>query len=139
MSGQLKLLLINSNLKQRNLIKRALLPLNVFELLEVRDSRSALTLLKQHAVDLIITGLDIGKIDGWRFARMVRSGLLKLQKYPILLTPPTYCERIAETTARAYGIDAVLAYEQINKLPRVLANVLSSHLTKKQPTRIVIG
>ncbi|MDP4983757.1 EAL domain-containing protein [Pseudoalteromonas tunicata] len=139
MSGQLKLLLINSNLKQRNLIKRALLPLNVFELLEVRDSRSALTLLKQHAVDLIITGLDIGKIDGWRFARMVRSGLLKTPKNtPILLTPPTYCERIAETTARAYGIDAVLAYEQINKLPRVLANVLSSHLTKSSRLELLL-
>ena len=139
MSGQLKLLLINSNLKQRNSIKRALLPLDVFELLEVRDSRSALTLLKQNAVDLIITGLDIGKIDGWRFARMVRSGLLKTPKNtPILLTPPTYCERIAETTARAYGIDAVLPYEQINKLPRILANVLSSHLTKSSRLELLL-
>jgi len=131
MARQLKLLIVNASNEERSAIKQTLANLDVFNFIERSDSQEALHVLKQHAVDLIITGLDVGKIDGWRFARMVRSGLLNTPKNtPIVLIPPIYCERIAETTARSYSIDAVLPFERQEMLPQVLANVLSTHLEK---------
>ena len=129
MPNQLKLLILNASSAERRAIKATLDSLNVFTFIDAQDSQQALKLLKQHPVDIIITGINVGKIDGWRFSRMIRSGLLKTPKNtPILLIPPIYCERIAETTARSYGIDAVLPFEHKDMLPQVLANVLSTHL-----------
>ena len=86
--------------------------------------------LKCEPVDLVITGLDVGKIDGWRFSRMIRSACLPPKHTPIVLIPPTYCERIAETTARSYSIDAVLPFERQDMLPQISANAFYS-LRKK--------
>ncbi|KAA1161667.1 EAL domain-containing protein [Pseudoalteromonas fuliginea] len=139
MVEQLKLLILNASRTERLTIRATLESLNVFAFIEVQDSQQALKLLKQQPVDIIITGLNVGKIDGWRFSRMIRSGLLKTPKNtPILLIPPIYCERIAETTARSYGIDAVLPFEQQDMLPQVLANVLSTHLEKSSRLNLLL-
>ena len=131
MAKQLSLLIVNTSESERETIKHTLSHLEVFKFIECADSQSALGVLKSQSVDLIITGLDVGQIDGWRFARMIRSGLLETPKNtPIVLIPPIYCERIAETTARSYSIDAVLPFEKHAQLPELLANVLSTHLEK---------
>ncbi|MFY8327111.1 EAL domain-containing protein [Pseudoalteromonas sp. ZZD1] len=139
MAKQLKLLILNASMTERQTIRSTLTKLNVFTFIEVSDTQQALEILKHQAVDVVITGLDVGKIDGWRFSRMIRSGLLKTKKNtPILLTPPIYCERIAETTARSYGIDAVLPFERQDMLPQVLANVLSTHLEKSSRLNLLL-
>ncbi|MEC8225924.1 MAG: PAS domain-containing protein, partial [Pseudomonadota bacterium] len=139
MAKQLKLLILNASVAERETIKTTLNKLNVFTFIEASDSQDALKILKSHPVDIIITGLEVGKIDGWRFSRMIRSGLLKTPKNtPILLTPPIYCERIAETTARSYGIDAVLPFERQDMLPQMLANVLSTHLEKSSRLNLLL-
>lgn len=139
MADQLKLLILNASSAERRTIKKTLAKLNVFNFIEANDSQVALKILKNEPVDIIITGLNIGKIDGWRFSRMIRSGLLKTPKNtPILLIPPIYCERIAETTARSYGIDAVLPFEHQDMLPQVLANVLSTHLEKSSRLNLLL-
>jgi len=137
--NQLKLLILNASSAERRAIKATLDSLNVFTFIDAQDSQQALKLLKQQPVDIIITGINVGKIDGWRFSRMIRSGLLKTPKNtPILLIPPIYCERIAETTARSYGIDAVLPFEHKDMLPQVLANVLSTHLEKSSRLNLLL-
>ncbi len=139
MPEQLTLLILNADADERRTIRNTLQKLNVFTFIEASDSRSALQVLKTRAVNIIISALDVGQIDGWRFSRMVRSGLLKTPKNtPILLTPPTYCERIAETTARSYSIDAVLPIERQEMLPQVLANVLSTHLEKSSRLQLLL-
>ncbi|MCP4056611.1 MAG: response regulator, partial [Pseudoalteromonas sp.] len=139
MADKLKLLILNASSEERRTIRATLEYLNVFEFIEAADSLDALTLLKKQPVNMIITGLSVGKIDGWRFSRMIRSGLLKTPKNtPILLIPPIYCERIAETTARSYGIDAVLPFEHQDMLPQVLANVLSTHLEKSSRLNLLL-
>ena len=139
MENQLKLLILNASSAERRTIRTTLNNLNVFNFIEAQDSQQALKILKQQPVDIIITGLNVGKIDGWRFSRMIRSGLLKTPKNtPILLIPPIYCERIAETTARSYGIDAVLPFEHQDMLPQVLANVLSTHLEKSSRLNLLL-
>nr|WP_206009421.1 MULTISPECIES: GGDEF domain-containing protein [unclassified Pseudoalteromonas] len=133
------MLILNASSAERRAIKGTLDSLNVFTFIDAQDSQQALKLLKQHPVDIIITGINVGKIDGWRFSRMIRSGLLKTPKNtPILLIPPIYCERIAETTARSYGIDAVLPFEHKDMLPQVLANVLSTHLEKSSRLNLLL-
>ena len=136
---KLKLLILNASSTERQTIRATLSKLDVFTFIEAPDSQHALGALKKYPVDIIVTGLDVGKIDGWRFSRMIRSGLLKTKKNtPILLMPPTYCERIAETTARSYGIDAVLPFENQDMLPQVLANVLSTHLEKSSRLNLLL-
>lgn len=131
MSNQLKLLVVTPDNKLADQLVRALSDVDVFDIELKSNSLEALELLKKRSVNVIITDLAIGEIDGWRFSRMVRSGLLKTAKNtPIVLIPPIYCERIAETTARAYGIDAILQQNKITQLPHILANVLSSHMDK---------
>ncbi len=139
MAKQLKLLILNASVTERQTIRSTLTKLNVFTFIEAADTTQALDFLKHQAVDIVITGLDVGKIDGWRFSRMIRSGLLKTPKNtPIVLTPPIYCERIAETTARSYGIDAVLPFERQDMLPQVLANVLSTQLEKSSRLNLLL-
>ncbi|MDX1727484.1 MAG: EAL domain-containing protein [Pseudoalteromonas tetraodonis] len=139
MAKQLKLLILNTSNDERQTIRATLERLGVFEFIEASDSQDALKILKNQSVNIIITGLDVGKIDGWRFSRMIRSGLLNTPKNtPILLIPPIYCERIAETTARSYGIDAVLPFERQDILPQILANVLSSHLEKSSRLNLLL-
>ncbi|PAY01474.1 diguanylate phosphodiesterase [Pseudoalteromonas sp. HM-SA03] len=139
MSRQLTLLIVNASAHERQTLTKTLSALDVFTIIAKSDSQDALSLLKTQAVDLVITGLDVGKIDGWRFSRMIRSGLLATPKNtPIVLIPPTYCERIAETTARSYSIDAVLPLERQDMLPQILANVLSTHLDKSSRLNLLL-
>ena len=86
MPNQLKLLILNASSAERRAIKGTLDSLNVFTFIDAQDSQQALKLLKQHPVDIIITGINVGKIDGWRFSRMIRSGLLKNTKKHTNLT-----------------------------------------------------
>ena len=131
MSNKLKLLVVTPDIKLSTQLVDALKDVDVFDIELKNNSLEALDLLKKQPVNLIITDLAIGEIDGWRFSRMVRSGLLASAKNtPIVLIPPTYCERIAETTARAYGIDAILQHDKLKTLPHLLANILSEHMDK---------
>ncbi|MFY8352127.1 EAL domain-containing protein [Pseudoalteromonas sp. SSM20] len=131
MSNKLKLLVVTPDIKLSTHLVDALKNVDVFDIELKSNSLEALDLLKKQSVNLIITDLAIGEIDGWRFSRMVRSGLLATAKNtPIVLIPPTYCERIAETTARAYGIDAILQHDKLKSLPHLLANILSEHMDK---------
>ncbi|MEI5640502.1 MULTISPECIES: GGDEF/EAL domain-containing response regulator [unclassified Pseudoalteromonas] len=139
MSRQLTLLIVNASDSEQHTLVKTLNALDVFTIITKADSQDALSLLKSEPVDLVITGLDVGKIDGWRFSRMIRSGLLATPKHtPIVLIPPTYCERIAETTARSYSIDAVLPFERQDMLPQILANVLSTHLEKSSRLNLLL-
>lgn len=131
MSNKLKLLVVTPDIKLSTQLVDALKNVDVFDIELKSNSLEALDLLKKQSVKLIITDLAIGEIDGWRFSRMVRSDLLATAKNtPIVLIPPTYCERIAETTARAYGIDAILQHDKLKTLPHLLANILSEHMDK---------
>jgi diguanylate cyclase (GGDEF)-like protein/PAS domain S-box-containing protein len=131
MSTKLKLLVVSPELKLTTQICDALKNVDAIDIEVKRNSLEALELLKKQSFNIIVTDLDIGEIDGWRFSRMVRSGLLVTAKNtPIVLIVPTYCERIAETTARAYGIDAILQYDKFSTLPQVLANILSQQIEK---------
>jgi diguanylate cyclase (GGDEF)-like protein len=114
--------LLVASAEMQEAASRFLLNSNDWQLIVVNNSADAISTLKQKHINLILSEIDIGAIDGWRLARLVRSNVLKCgEKTPIVLLSSTYCERITETTARAYGIDLVLPKEQLTQLPQVIA------------------
>ncbi len=107
-------------------------------LLSVENSADAIDTLKTQIVHLILSEIDIGIIDGWRFARLVRANVLKCaETTPIILLSSTYCERITETTARAYGINLVLPANQLTQLPQVIQRFQHTAL-QSQPRQAIL-
>lgn len=96
-----------------------------FHLLHCADSAQAIARLKQQPVQLVITDIDIGAIDGWRLTRLIRSGVLRCREQtPVILLDSTVSARITATTARAYGIDKVLPLSELEQLPALLPALL---------------
>ena len=88
----------------------------------VTNSTEAVEYLRGHQVEHIITEVNIGDIDGWRLTRMIRSGVfLSEREIPVLLVTESYCERIAEATARMFGINKVVSYQDVAVIPSLLA------------------
>jgi diguanylate cyclase (GGDEF)-like protein/PAS domain S-box-containing protein len=104
------------------------------------SATKALRLLRNHQIHLLILDVDTSDMDGWRLSRLVRSGILHCPaEMPILIVSSVWCERIAEVTAREYGINQLLALDHLDKLPAVVATHLSEanyHLHK--PRLLVI-
>ncbi|MFN6261747.1 MAG: EAL domain-containing protein [Chromatiaceae bacterium] len=112
---------------------------DALQLIVVNNSADAIAILKQKYVNLILTEIEIGGIDGWRLARLVRANVLKCEeKTPIILLSATYCERITETTARAYGIDLVLPKEQVAQIPQIVARFQQTEQRLQQRQTILI-
>ena len=85
------------------------------------NSNDAVKILKEKSFDLILSDIDIGGLDGWRLARMVRANLFSCPIHtPFLLLTTTYCEHIAETTASALAINKVVSNEQLDLLPELV-------------------
>lgn len=94
----------------------------------VDSAQKALRVLRQQTIDLLILDVDIPDLDGWRLSRLVRSGILLCRAdLPIVVTAQTWCERIAEVTAREYGINQLLPLDHIEQLP-----ALVKKLTRKE-------
>ncbi|HWQ95507.1 MAG TPA: response regulator [Gammaproteobacteria bacterium] len=100
------LLLVNDHEDTLLLLKRALMKAGFDNILQAGDGREAIRQLGLHPVDLLITDVHMPYLDGWRLARMVRSGLFRCSSgIPIIVVSGTYADRIAEVTAREYGIN----------------------------------
>jgi len=84
------------------------------------NSKVAIDVLRTSQVDLVITEVDIGTVDGWRLARFIRTGILTShENLPIILVADNYCERIAETTARMFDITRVISYSELDLIVEV--------------------
>ncbi|WP_305041586.1 two-component system response regulator [Geoalkalibacter sp.] len=140
MSEDLHILLVNNasetRLQLRSLLEKAGHP----NISEAACSRSASQILRSLPVDLLITEIDIPGLDGWRLSRLVRSGVFKCKSdIPIIVVAKTWCERIAETTAREFGVNAMLAMDHLPKLGQVVRNCLSlPEETLRRPRALVV-
>lgn len=129
MSSELSVLLVCSDKEREQVLLEHLRKDDVFTIFHAANSVQAIEKLKHTSVDVIVSEINIGDVDGWRLARMVRAGVFVSQdNTPFVLITSTYCQRIAETTARAYGIDKVLPFEQHKELSVHLADACSSKL-----------
>ncbi len=96
------------------------------DVIQTANSLDAISVLRSKTVDLVITEVEIGKIDGWRLSRLIRTGILASSDLlPILLVTENYCERIAETTARMFDINQVISYQELEMVSEVVAQVIA--------------
>ena len=94
---------------------------NKHEVICASNSVEAVSVLKSRSIDLVITEVDIGEVDGWRLSRFIRTGILAIsQDAPILLVTENHSERIAETTARMFDINQVISFQELPLINSVI-------------------
>lgn len=112
---------------------------NEFNVFWASDSAAAVNLLKTSALDLVITDIDIGQLDGWRLSRLIRTGIFPSESdLPIILLTETHCERIAETTANIFDINQVVPYDDIMNIEQHIKQTLHKLLPSKILHRALI-
>lgn len=105
------------------------LPTEVFNIYWANNSAAAVNILKTTALEMVITDIDIGQLDGWRLSRLIRSGIFPSEStLPIILLTETHCERIAETTANIFDINQVVPYSELNNLEKHIQQTLEKSL-----------
>ena len=140
MSESPRLLLVNDNEDARKLLRRVLERGGFDQIAEAGDGREAVEALSGGLFDLIITDVHMPHMDGWRLSRMVRSGVFSCrQDVPIVVVSSTYGERIAQVTAREYGVNRFLALSDARDLDGVVRELLKGRgVELGKPTLLVI-
>lgn len=101
--------------------------------------RSGLGVLRTQPIEALICNIELQELDGWRLSRLVRSGVLRCRaEIPILLTMSTWCERIAEVTAREYGVNDLVSIDNLDELPAKLAPCLDIGYRQAKPRVLVV-
>lgn len=115
------ILVVNSSVAVQRAIEARLKMAGYTCLVMASSATKALQLLRHETFDLLIVDVDIPDLDGWRLSRLVRCGILKCRTdLPIIIVASTHCERIAEVTAREYGINALLSLDHLGQLPQLV-------------------
>lgn len=105
----------------------------------VNSAQKALRVLRQQTFDLLVIDVDTPDMDGWRLSRLVRSGILHCRAdLPIIITAHTWCERIAEVTARAYDINRLLPLDHINQLPELVEMLTRQQQAPRAKPRLLV-
>lgn len=131
------MILKDSSLKHKSVL---VLEFAGFKVIQCDTSRKAIDILRSHNIDLVITEVNIGDIDGWKLSRFIRTGILaSSENLPILLITENHSERIAETTAHLFDINKVISFQELNILADVVVQVIEQKDTiKKLPSLLVI-
>lgn len=102
-------------------------------------AQSALRHLNVQIIDLLIVDTELPDMDGWRLSRLVRSGILKCNPdIAILMRAHTWCERIAEVTAREYGINKLIPAAAWDKLIPNIQLLRESHCSVNSKPRLLV-
>src|SRR3569832_2614520 len=116
-----RILLVNDNDDTRELLARTLRKAGYSNLIEARNGAEAVHKLREESIELVITDVHMPQLDGWRLARMVRSGLFACHATThIIVASATFSERIAETTAREIEINRFFSLPLKNRDELVL-------------------
>lgn len=111
------LLLVNSNLDSLNILKELLTQKTQYRIVTATDAQSAIKQLRLKDIHFVVSNIQLVEFDGWRLARLVRSGIFRCApNIPFVIVANTWCEHIAQITAREFGINELLAFEQREQL-----------------------
>ncbi len=139
MGSEVHILLVNNCSEAREVLKQTLVRAGFTTISEADSGRSAVAVLRQRKIDLLITDVEIPPLDGWRLGRMVRSGIFRCaSSIPLIMVASTWCERIAETTAREFGINAVIPFEKHEQLPSAIRDCLQFPHNALQKPRVLV-
>lgn len=139
MDGKLQLLLVNGNPDQLSLLSEFLSANTDYEIVTAGTGSSAVLLLKKLHIHCVVSDIYLEGVDGWRLARMVRSGVFNCDaSIPFLLVSSTWCKRIAEKTAREFDIDHLLPYENYPQLAEILNQPVDLHREQRKDRVLAI-
>ncbi|MEW6353403.1 MAG: response regulator [Pseudomonadota bacterium] len=142
MSQEVCFLVAHSRPETRAEVRAALVRGGWGSVVEAEDGQAAIQRLRDSRVNFVITDIHLPPIDGWRLARMVRSGVFKCAKTtPIIAVSSSFTERIAEATAKEFGINRLLPLPLEH--PAALADAIRLCLTDKdislrKPTLLIV-
>lgn len=107
---------------------------------KAQSAKAALSFIRKQHVDMVVTTLDLGDLDGWRLSRLIRCGALNCPAtLPILVLTEVWCQRVSEVTAREYGINRLLPLSQLGVLGDEMRKCLKGeYLPHKKPRLLVI-
>jgi diguanylate cyclase (GGDEF)-like protein/PAS domain S-box-containing protein len=122
-SSSKQLLLLNTNAERLLKLENLLVSATNYTIIVARNTRSAIAILKRDNIDFVVSNINLDNFDGWRLARMVRSGVLKCAAdTPFVVVANTWCEHLASATAREFGINSLIAFSECEKLPDIINN-----------------
>jgi len=112
-----QLLLVNSDTERLSTLRQLLSGGSEFNVLTAKNAKDAVDILKTEMISFIVSNIKLDGFDGWRLARLVRSGVLKCAAdTPFVIVANTWCEHIANTTAREFAVNQLIAFEDRAKL-----------------------
>ncbi|MGX5173732.1 EAL domain-containing protein [Aliikangiella sp. IMCC44653] len=137
---QCKVLLINNDFERLETLSQLLESEIDCQIVPASDAESAISFLKTTRFDLIISNINLGRFDGWKLARLVRSGIFNThKKTPYIIIANTWCEHIATATAREFGVNALISYENRHKLISLMKDHDIKHIKQiEKPSLLVI-
>lgn len=104
-----------------------------------QSAARALDHIRKVRVDCLLTTVDLKDIDGWRLARLVRSGALNCAvDTPIVMMTEVWCQRIAETTAKEYSVNYMLSSNQLELLGDVVERCVSGKYPLNSKPRLLV-
>lgn len=132
-------MLISSDPEWRETIYRTLAGAGVWPLQSAHSGSAALRLLRETAVKLIVSDLELADLDGWRLVRLIRSGAISAPSdMPVVVVARSWSERIVESMAREYGVDAVLAFDDLAGLPALVQDLRTQSTRHDGRPRILV-
>jgi CheY-like chemotaxis protein/class 3 adenylate cyclase len=115
-----------------DLIHRHTLPIlkgEGYEVVEAWDGEQALALCAERHFDLVLTDIEMPKLDGWELCRRIKEDP-KLQHTPVVicssLSDASHLERGFDLGADEYLVKPVVAEELVSRLQSLLATKMLS-------------
>ncbi|HHL32296.1 MAG TPA: response regulator, partial [Oceanospirillales bacterium] len=117
-------MIVSMDEKQGDAIQHVLEQSGFKNIVTASGSQAAINLLTDNQFDAIVCTVDLKPVDGWRFARIIRSGALTVKSnMPIVMLSDGYSERIALATSKAFQINCFVPNEKFHTLPSVLSDL----------------
>ena len=133
------ILIVNDNAFAQQKIQDSLLVAGYSHITLVDCAKKALRFLRTQSADIIIVDVDTPDLDGWRLSRLIRCGILKCPvDLPIVVMASTWCERIAEVTAREYGINYLLPLNHVEHLPEIIQQLHQAERREPPKPRLLV-
>lgn len=138
-SSSKQLLLLNTNAERLSKLENLLVSAIHYTILPAANTRSAIDILKRENIDFVVSNINLDNFDGWRLARMVRSGVLKCAAdTPFVVVANTWCEHLASATAREFGINSLIAFSEYEKLVDIINNEQLTPLEHMEKSSLLV-
>ena len=109
------------------------------KLATAHDGQSAIELLNNTSFAVVITDIQLGTIDGWQLARLIRTGELKcLADIPIVMLSHSCSLHLAKVTAKEFEVNHFIQLTRLYTLPQVLFQLLSGDDEPQYKPRILV-